>query len=341
MTSIHPFGLHDIWLVRKLQRSGVPLAIEQALTHPYQPLWTALTAPWPWAGVGVATFVLNERAGQQRPSGFVQLMKRAARPEADLLHLSPAASAAPADYPDAGEVWHRLLGHCSLAAASHGIQRIFASTPVDCPEEACLKDAGFSLYTLETVYRLALAPAASSSAPGFREQLPQDSWALQRLYMGSTPKLVQQAEGALTGTVGSPMLSWWEPGRWHGVVWEPAGEARGAVQVHLGRTGHWLRIWGTNEIAARDLRVLVAQGLRQIQLLGGARRALPIYASVRDYEAGLGGALTGFGFAPFMERARFVKHTVAVVREPLPVALGSREARQEVPVRMRSQRSGH
>lgn len=340
VAAIRPFGLNDIWLLRKLQRSGVALAIEHALTHPNQPFWTALVAPWPWAGVGVATFVLDERSGDRQAIGFVQLMKRPSRPEADVLHLSPAVSAASAEHPDAAEVWHRLLGYCSMAAASHGIQRIFASTAVGCPEEACLRDAGFSLYTLETIYRLAAAPTVSGLAPGFRAQLPQDSWALQRLYMNNTPKLVQQAEGALTGAVGSPMLSWWEPNNWRGVVWEPAGEVRGAVQVHLGRTGHWLRIWGASEMGARDLRALVGQGLRQIDLAGGTRRPTPIFATVRDYESGSAGALTGFGFAPFMDRARFVRHTVAVVREPLPVPLTGREVRQEVPVRMRVQRPG-
>lgn len=334
MTPIRPFGLNDIGLVRRLQHSGVALAIEQVLTHPHQPLWTALTAPWPWAGVGVATFVLDAQSGDDHLVGFVQLMKRAARPEADVLHLSPAVSAVPADYPNANEIWRQLLGHCSSAAASHGLQRLFASTPVGCREEACLKEIGFSLYSRETIYRLALAPAASSPAPGFREQLPQDSWALQQLYVRSTPKLVQQAEGALAGEVGSPMLSWWEPGSWHGVVWEPAGAVRGAVQVHLGRTGHWLRVWGTNEMVARDLRALVEQGLRQIDQSRGGR-SVPIYAAVRDYEAGLSGALTGFGFAPFMDRARFVKHMLATAREPLPISLGSREVRGEVPVRMR------
>ena len=90
---IRPFGLNDVWLVRRLQRSGMPMAIEHMLTHPRDPLWTALTAPWPWAGSGVATFVLDEVVAGQRLGGFVQLMQRAARPEADLLHLAPALSA--------------------------------------------------------------------------------------------------------------------------------------------------------------------------------------------------------------------------------------------------------
>lgn len=326
---IRPFGLNDIWLVRRLQLSGTPLAIEHTLTHPHKPLWTALSAPWPWAGVGVATYVLDEWVNGLRLAGFVQLMKRAARPEADLLHVAPAPLLPDASHSATEEVWNRLLNHCSLAAAGHGLQRIFASTPDGCPEQTCLKEAGYSLYARETIYRLAVAPAADGSVAGFRPQLPQDSWPLQRLYMRNTPRLVQQAEGAVTGAVGAPVLSWWEPDNWQGIVWEPAGEVRGAVQVHAGRTGHWLRIWGINSVSARELRNLVEQGLGVLS--DEQSRRLPVYAAVRDYEIGLGGALTGFGFAPYADRVRFVKHTAAPVREAAPVSLATLEVRQEAP----------
>ncbi len=331
---IRPFGLNDIWVVRRLQLSGIPLAIEHTLTHPHKPLWTALSAPWPWAGAGVATYVLDERVNGQRLAGFVQLMKRASRPEADLLHLAPAPL-----HPDARDaatvdIWNRLLAHCSLAAAGHGLQRIFASTPDDCPEQTSLKSAGYSLYARETIYRLAMAPAAGGPVAGFRPQLPQDGWPLQRLYMRTTPRLVQQAEGAVTGTAGTPTLSWWEPGSWQGIVWEPAGEVRGAVQVHAGRTGHWLRIWGASSISGREVRGLVEQGLR---LLSGEHlQRLPVYTAVRDYESGLSGVLTGFGFAPYADRVRFVKHTVAPVRELAPASLATLEVRQEAPAHSRS-----
>ncbi len=341
MTLIRPFGLNDIWLVRRLQRSGVTLAIEHALTHPHQPLWTALTAPWPWAGIGVATFVLDESAGDQRLVGFAQMMKRPARPEADLLHIAPAVSMTEAGYPGAEQVWQQLLRHCAMAASGHGLQRIFASTPIDCPEQASLKAAGFSLYARETIYRLEMASPESGPAAGFREQLPQDSWALQRLYVRSTPKLVQQAEGAANGEVGSPMLSWWEPGRWRGYVWEPAGQVRGAVQVHVGRTGHWLKIWGANELAPRELRGLISKGLTQLATASRWRRSLPVYVTVRDYEVDLASALIGFGFSPFTDRARFVRHTLATVRESQLVPVATREMRQELTVRMDAPISNH
>ena len=133
----------------------------------------------------------------------------------------------------------------------------------------------------------------------------------------------------MTGEVGSPPLSWWEPDRWQGIVWAPAGEVRGAVQVHVGRAGHWLRVWGANTLTAREIRALVEQGLRLLATLPPRHRPdnLPVYATVRDYEIGLSGALTGFGFAPYTDRARFVKHTVATRRVPCPAGVaGHRSA---------------
>jgi len=335
---IRPFGLNDVLLVSGLQRSRASLAIEHILTHPSNPLWLALTAPWPWAGAGVATYVLNERSRGIRMAGFAQLIKRVSRPEADLLYLAPAIAIDGDEGPSGEAIWRRLLAHCSVAASGHGLQRIFASIPDEGWEQVCLKDAGFSFYTRETIYRLAPIPSSTAEPAGFRPQLPHDSWALQRLYTRSTPRLVQQAEGAITGEVGSPLLSWWEPDRWQGIVWEPAGEVRGGVQVHLGRAGHWLRFWGTNVLTARELRSLIEQGLRLIALAyrRGQTKSLPVYATVRDYEIGLGGALTGFGFAPYMNRARFVKHTTMTVREPSVPAIAALEARQEIPIHSRA-----
>jgi len=335
---IRPFGLNDVWLVRRLQHSGMPMAIEHMLTHPRDPLWTALTAPWPWAGRGVATFVLNEEAGGQRLNGFVQLMERAARPEADLLHLAPALAPDLADDAPTATIWMRLLNHCSMAAAAHGLQRIFASIPDGAPGQANLKDAGFSLYTREMIYRLAGSLDGNPQA-GFRQQGPGDGWALQRLYTRNTPRLVQQAEGALSGEVGSPIFSWWEPDSWQGLVWEPAGEVRGAVQVHIGRAGNWMRLWGTTGLAMREQRALIEQGLRLItsRPMPKRQRALPVYVTVRDYEIGLSGALSGFGFAPYIDRARFVRHTTAPIREPIAAARSIPEVRQEVPAHSQSQ----
>jgi len=333
---IRAFGLNDIGLLAGLQRDSAPLAIEHILTHPRGPLWIALTGPWPWAGLGIATYVLREKTPEGKQAGFIQLIRRAARPEADVLHISPALSAAGLDA--CALVWERLLTHSASAAASHGLQRIFASIPDGGPEETCLRGASFSLYARETIFRLAVAPGLkeslsfgllpAASPPGFRPQVPQDGWALQRLYTRSTPQLVQHAEGAITGDVGSPTLSWWEPDRWAGLVLEPAGEVRGAVQVHFGRAGHWMRVWGANVLTIRELRSLVAEGLRAIAKATEKGRPSPVYFTVRDYEGGVASILAGFGFAPYTDRVRFVRHIGARERKPLPVTLPAVEMPQ-------------
>jgi hypothetical protein len=48
-------------------------------------------------------------------------------------------------------------------------------------------------------------------------------------------------------------------------------------------------------------------------------RPAPVYVTVRDYETGIGSVLTGFGFAPYAYRARFVRHVGATVRRKVPV----------------------
>ena len=79
------------------------------------------------------------------------------------------------------------------------------------------------------------------------------------------------------------------------------------------------------------------QGLRHLRRDGGpgvttTRLSMPVYVSVRDYESGLPSVLTGFGFSPYMDRARFVKHTVALVREPMLMPAATRELRREIAV---------
>lgn len=328
---IRPFDLSDVWQVRRLHRDGTALTIEHVLTQPYRPLLTALTAPWPWAGKGAATFVFDADLGGQPATGFAQLVKRVVRPEADLLYLAPAIPAENAAATQTvGALWRLLLSYSCTAAAEHGLQRVFASTPYGGPEQACLKEVGFSLYTRETIYRLAAAPVNGDAAPAVRPQTPQDSWAVQRLYTRDTPRLVQQAEGATSGEIGS----WCEPDSWEGVVWEPAGEVRAAAQIYLGQIGHWLRICGASELRPDELRTLIVQALR---LTGGAHRALPVYVAVRDYEAGSSATLAGMGFEPLMERVRFVKHTVAAVRVLTPAPVPAREIWQEVPLHSRAE----
>jgi hypothetical protein len=97
-------------------------------------------------------------------------------------------------------------------------------------------------------------------------------------------------------------------------------------------------------LASRELRSLIEQGLRTIAVASRRKRnALPAYVTVRDYEVGLSSVLTGFGFAPYASRVRFVKHTTATIRRPDAAMVPNAETkvvRQEVPVRSQSLHDG-
>jgi hypothetical protein len=266
----------------------------------------ALSAPW--AAVRVATYVLVDRTGESDDVGFLQLKQRPSRPEADVLFIAPAT-------PDGSAVWCELLQHAGMLASDQGVQRVYASLPESAAQQECVRKAGFSPYTREVIYRLVDWPGDAGEVAGFRRQDARDTWTLQRLYLRSTPRLVQQSEGALSGQAGSPPLSWWDPARWDSAVWEPSGEVRAAVQAHRGRCGHWLRILGAPELSAEDASGQVRQGLHLLMRSAGrAGSSQPIYASVRDYELGLGDALIAHGFAPYTSRVRMVKHTVSTAR---------------------------
>jgi len=57
---------------------------------------------------------------------------------------------------------------------------------------------------------------------------------------------------------------------------------------------------------------------------------LPIYIGVREYHGGLSTILTDYGFAPFTDRAKMVKHVVQWVRNPAPLLAPALENIREV-----------
>ena len=143
---IRAFDVTDILLMRNLQRRSATLAIEHTLTHPRRPLWIALTSPWPWAGLGIATCILNESdtEGQASDSATDEASGTARSGCAP-----PGAGVARGRHErvDSEATWHRYWVTALHRQPGHRLQRIFASIADGGPEEACLKDTVFSLFT--------------------------------------------------------------------------------------------------------------------------------------------------------------------------------------------------
>lgn len=302
--TIRAFGLRDVPLFIRLQRHGVLFRLDQTLIRPRSPLWPALLSPFPWHGIGIATYVLTDRSRRQPAYGLVQMQKRPARPEADLLFLAPHLDS----HEDAGDIWYRLLSHCSQEAGQFGIQRLYATLPDDATMLEIFKQAGFSLYAKEDIFcleQMAL-PMANADESGLRPSREEDGWALQRLYAAYTPRLVQQAEGMMNGD------AW--PGRDTGAdltfVLEKRGEIIGAVTLEMGETGHWLRLQG-NAQEIGPMKTLLLCGLKALP------PAQPVYCAVRDYQGGLRALLLDLSFRPFATWSRLVRYTVAWAKEPV------------------------
>ncbi len=304
--TIRAFGLRDVPLFIRLQRHGALFRLDQTLIRTHSPLWPALLSPLPWHGIGIATYVLTDRSRGQPAHGLAQMQKRPARPEADLLLLAPHLDS----HEGVGDIWCRLLSHCSQEAGQFGIQRLYATLPDDAAMLELFKQAGFSLYAKEDIFRLEQIGEVTKDTDesNIRPQREEDAWALQRLYTAYTPRLVQQAEGMTNGD------AW--PGRDTSAdltfVLEKRGEIIGAVLLETGEAGHWLRLQGNTQ-STKQMEILLRHGLKVLAL----QPSRPVYCAVRDYQGGLRALLLDRGFRFFATWNRLVRYTVAWAKEPV------------------------
>jgi hypothetical protein len=306
---IRPFGLRDVLAVRSLQRAGVWLDLFHYVLLRRSALATALIAPVPWVGTGLASYVWSP---MQQVQGFVQMLKRPGRYEADVLFLAPSLEQAPYGQP----AWQELLTACIAEAGSQGLRRLFASLPEGEAEIDVLTSLGFMGYTNEEVFVLTNPrhSAARLPDPRLRPRRPEDVWWLRRLYSIYTPQPVQHAEGHYNDdSQASLPLAWWELTNQSSFVVDDKGDVSGGVQLVNGRRGHWLLLHGDPGDAA-----LMATVLRHGMAVSGGSR-WPMYCAVRPYQGGLSAVLEDHGFQSFTRRSRLIKHLAARVKAAEPV----------------------
>lgn len=309
---IRPFGLLDISAIRLLQHSGVWLDLYHFLIHQRSALSTALIAPVPWWGTGLASYVWQTDQGLQ---GFVQMLRRPSGLEADLLFLAPGLN----KDPDGPAAWEALLAYCAQKAAEQGLRRLFGSLPQDSAEIDLLGLQGFSVYANETIFQLARLPAVETPrCEQIRPQQEQDAWWLRRLYGLYTPSPVQSAEGL--GEKDEPTtrpMAWWELGHQQSYVLERGGEIQGGLHVVSGRRGHWLILHG-DPGDSLSMAALLREGLTAL-----GDTPWPAYCAVREYQGGLTAVLQDHGFDPFLHRSRLVKHLTQRVKTAEPAVVPS------------------
>jgi hypothetical protein len=315
---IKAFHLRDSQLVARLQRVGTPLDIEEQLTHPRSPLRSVLLDSFLAPHAGPSTFILNQHDEHGTSLGLAQTRVRPGRPERDVVFMSPALTNGNGSH----AIWQRLLAHLCVKTAERGSLRVYARLPVQSEELQLFKNVGFLEYGQEDIYQLdpSINRTTARASLALRPQRPSDGWGLQELYTTLAPRTVQNAEGLAQGQWALAQRRWGEQGRRYGYVWEVNGEILGALHLRTGKQGHWVRT------------LLHPDALDQAEALGQAALSLtttqpqlPVYFSLREFEAGWRHILPELGFKPLASQTMVVKHMAVRIRKTIPALLPALE----------------
>lgn len=313
---IRAFQLRDSRLVARLQRVGMPLDIEEQLTHPRSPLRSVFINAALVPRLGPTTFILKQKDDQGQLLGLAQVRLRPGRPERDVVFISPRLDNGSGSH----AIWQRLLTHICVQTAERGSMRLYARLPLDSEEAQVFKNIGFLEYGQEDIYQLnpATDRAMLKSNLQLRPQHPNDGWGMQKLYATLTPRSVQNAEGLAQGQWELTGRHWGEQGRRYGYVWEDDGEIMGALHLRAGKRGYWLRTL-LHPNAIEQAAALCRAGL----MLTTANPRLPVYFALRQYEAGWQSALTELGFGRLTSQMLLVKPMTVRIREKTPAIVPS------------------
>jgi hypothetical protein len=302
---VRRFEVSDLLLIRRLQRRGMWLDAQGALTGVRSPAWVAVSAPLRWRGRAAETYVSRVASG-----GVIQLQLQPDHTEARIVFVAPAP-----DENDATRLlWHRLLVYAVQQAGEQHVQRCFANVPERADEAmSLLCQVGFVPFAREDVY--AVEPpttvAQPDPTPQVRPVTAADEWALQELYAAITPQLVQRAEGGCPGSMREAPPRWLARGAGAGFVLCREGEIIGLVRGQAGRAGLCLRLWGRFQQGSEVLALL-----EKSREAFGERALGPVYCLVREYQAGVRTPLADYGFRHLGSWSCLVKHTTARAKRP-------------------------
>jgi len=318
---VRPCRIRHLPMVYRLWGRGMSLDLRQALPGSEATFWPALAAALPGSSLWETVYVLERGDGLK--DAFLQIRRRTARPEADLVYIAPTLE----DKPEAREAWDHLLTGTCIALGQQGIERIYAGLPESGPEVGVFRAAGFVLYTREELFRL--GPEARTSPengqPPLQVRAAEHDWGLERLYNELVPWLVQQAEG---GQGFNGLRSGFQGQESDGeYVLLDGDEIVGLVQMGTAAKADWLSVF-LHPRAYHWARAIVTFGLSQLQ--HSPRR--PVYCAVRHYQGGLRTPLEENGFQWTGTRALLVRHTVARVREGRARRIEGMEKRPEAAI---------
>ena len=214
----------------------------------------------------------------------------------------------------------RLAGELCDAAVAAGAERLFVRIPDDGAGYEVFRQVGFTPVVHEFSYYRSLTAGRPpdvpvDAIPGLHPQRRSDAFGVLQLYLESTPKVVQMAEGKRSQS------------------WELVGSGIGRHLSRHGRVQRWVVERDARKVAWLQI-VVQRRGPHQVRMLVSdsagdliqplidfalarcaARRAPGVLVRVREHQPRLMGALEASGFEPIDGTLLMVKQLAARVTE--------------------------
>jgi hypothetical protein len=202
-----------------------------------------------------------------------------------------------------------ILEELTKWVGERGAQNIIAEVEESSPVFEALRQAGFSVYARQRIWRISEFNAPETSQNSWRNISSQDEFAVRTLYSSLVPALVHQVEPAPKDRLRGRVLCF-------------DGEPMAYTMLSHGPRG----VWAQPFVHPQMEQVALQMGnlLRELS----PRRARPVYVSVRSYQAWLDPILDDLGAEISPPQAVLVKR-LAITKKAselfkLPVIEGGR-----------------
>lgn len=253
----------------------------------------ALLAP---LGALIGQFTVVTEVGEGRVGLVGQAEHQADAALAHCTFLSPLTALGSAPLPDLVEYLLKKVGE-------RGAQGLLVELDEHSPGFAALRQAGFSIYARQRIWKLDRPPRGIAGASVWRPAFERDRLAVQLLQSSLLPGQVQQFEASVADL--------------DGYVYVRDGQLVAYAEVRRGSHGIWMQPFV--HLDAEPFHEVLLDLVNRLH----PRPGRPLYVSVRTYQDWLEKILEDFGARPGPRQVAMARRTVV----PLKVEQAQRAAR--------------
>lgn len=301
---IRPFGLRDIWAVKRLQPHGVALDLERQIISSSWPLLEALSGHVTRNHLGSRTFVYQEEGLSFK--AFAQIRETNRQRTWDLFYLAPKPS-----LQDDEALWIDLFRQLLKTAARAHIFRVRARIPKDRHLERLLQRAGFVIASRERVMVCGELQLSEGRVPaGLYRAQKEDTWRLRQLHRQVIPPILSPIEQLPRAGHVVPLCSTFPSPSWQReYVWRDNGAALAHFRLSKGLKGSWINI-----VAMPACRDRIQPYLRHVLSQAAQFPDQAAYAPVPDYATDLARPLGALGFEPLTCQTMMIANIAKRIR---------------------------